>query len=156
MNKIVVTFLLLITISAYGQATGFSLLNERLVWENVYMSKEPNIALITRNPRLKITSVEGNLYKGTGTGLSRVCPGTSKVLAGGYNFNFEIELSEGKYRVTLFLISFNNGKKKLLAENHFVEKGKIKQTREAQADLSCMEDYFSRVFELSAIYKTRS
>lgn len=158
MKKIVVTFLLLfITVYSYSQTTGFSLLKGKLVWENVYISKEPNVAaLIARNSRLKITSVNGSLYKGTGTGLNKVCAGTSKVLSGGYNFNFEIELSQAKYRVTLFFISFNKGKKKLLAENHFLEKGKLKQTKEAKADLKCMEDYFIKIFEQVTVYKNRS
>jgi hypothetical protein len=148
--------LLLFSLSGYSQITGFAVINNKLVWENVFVATQQNIpALIERNSRLKIMYTDGKMYKGTGTNVLYKCGDNSNVFKNGYNFNFGAELVEGKYRITVTNINFNT-KAKTTAEKHFIEAGKIKQDELTIADLSCLQLYFDRVFSVSTVLKNKS
>lgn len=154
-------FLFLISISGFSQATGFAVANNQLVWENVFVSNEMNVpSLIGRHSKMKIVSSDGTIYKGVAKDiLISSCTDASKIFKYGVNFSFEIELSDGKYRVTVSDIIFNNqkkGKTKTPAEKSFVVSGKTKSTVEAVNDLTCLETYFNKVFTMMVIYKNRS
>jgi len=162
MKKIVLMLLLLYSISGFSQANSFIVSNEKLIWENVFISEEANIpAIISRHVRLKITSSEGSLYKGIGTDLKHTCPGTSDFLKDDFSFDFEIELREGKYRVTVSNLIFikKNGRKSpaqtLGAEKFLTDKGEIKQGGRSEADLICLDDYFNKIFTMTTAYKNR-
>lgn len=155
-NVQIIIILLLFSLVGYSQGTGFAVINNKLVWENVFVSSQQNIPiLIERNSRLKITSTDGKIYKGTGSNVLYKCGDNSAVFKRGYNFNFEVELVEGKYRVTVANITFNT-KIKTPGEKHFIENGKLKPDDLTNADLSCMNIYFDRVFSTSTSLKNKS
>lgn len=152
-------FLFLFVLQGYSQATGFALINNKVVWENVFVSDQQNIpALIARHSRLKITSTDGKIYKGVGKNIIYKCSDTSATLNKGYSFNFEVELVEGKYRVTITNIVFNTTGKtgKTLADTYFLSDSKLKQDAVANADMVCLEGYFNRIFSTSTTLKNRS
>lgn len=152
-------FLFLIALQGYAQATGFAVISKKVVWENVFVSDQQNIpALIARHSRLKVTSTDGKVYKGVGKNIIYKCSDTSATLNKGYSFNFEVELVEGKYRVTITGIVFNTTGKtgKTQADMYFVTDGKLKQDAPVVADMTCLEGYFNRIFSTSTTLKNRS
>jgi len=161
MRKIFFTVLFLFSFSCFAQGNNFIVENEKLVWENVFISSETNIPnLIGRHSRLKIISSDGALYRGKGIELRNTCPGTSDFLKEDYSFDFEIELRDGKYRVTITNIVFSKKAKKpkstVAAESYFFESGKIKQDAVTTANLACVETYITKLFSPIMAYKSKS
>jgi|GEM_PF-1926000 len=145
------------TLSALSQGNNFAVADGKLVWENVIISQEINIpAIVARHSKLTITGAEGSIYKGKATRLSSSCGNTSKILKNEYGFNFEIEMSEGKYRVTITNIVFA-GKRGGRAEGFYIDKLQGKPVHaNAGADLTCLDAYFTKLFTMTRLYKTKS
>lgn len=159
MKKIaLIITLFLFTVVCSAQSTGFSAIGSKLVWENVFITSETNIpAIIQRHSRLKIVSEKGAVYKGIATGVGSSCEGTSKALKSGYNFDFEIEVAEGKYRVTVSNIRFVSKSKILTeADKYYIANSQITTTSIAQTDLACIDAYLNKIFTMTFIYKSRS
>jgi hypothetical protein len=161
MRNFFLILLSLISFSCFAQGNNFIVENEKLVWENVIISSESNIPnIIGRHSRLKITSSDGNVYSGKGIEVRNTCPGTSDFLKGDYSFNFEIELRDGKYRVTVTNIVFSKSLKKQKsitpAEKYFIVSGKIKDNTNTEADLACIENYITKLFSPVMAYKSKS
>ena len=147
----------LFTFTAFSQDNSFAVVNGKLVWEDVIISQETNIpAIVTRHSKLSITKAEGAIYKGKATGLSSSCSDTSKILKNEYNFNFEIEMSEGKYRITITDVVFT-GKGGGKAEGFYIEKNSgMPELANNNADLACLDAYFTKLFTMTSVYKTKS
>jgi hypothetical protein len=161
MKKMV--FLLLFSVSCFAQVNNFIVKNNSLIWETVFISNETNIPqLLQRHPRLNVISSENNIYKGTGTEIRNTCPGASAFMDNEFSFDFEIELREGKYRVTItnikFTLSGNSKKKPAVknAENYLVENGAVKAGEATQQDLMCFETFFNRLFTVSMSFRNKS
>ena len=161
MKKIALFILFFVSLAATAQSNSFTVSNNKLVWENVFISNEANIpTLVARHTRLKITSSNTAIFKGTGTELRNSCPGTSAFLKGSFSFDFEIEVSDGKYRVTITNLIFNKTKKKgsknTNAEVYLIKDGNLLSDETAQADLTCLDNYFNKIFTMTMLYKNRS
>ncbi len=161
MRNFLFTLSLLLSFSCFSQENNFIADGGKIIWENVFINSESNIPnIIGRHSRLKIISSEQSLYKGKGFELRNTCPGTSEFLKDDFSFDFEIELKDGKYRVTLSNIVFSKVLKKQKsttpAEAYFLERGKIKDIPATQADLICMENYIIRLFSPIMAYKSKS
>lgn len=151
-------FLLFFAFQSRAQATGFAVIENKLVWENVFVSGHESIqALLSKRSRLKVVSAKGKVLKGTGKNIIYKCSDTSLVLSKGYGFVFEVELVDGKYRVTVSSILFNlkKGRKNISAENHFLVDGKIKDDEASNADLTCLDSYLNRVFSSKSSVKNK-
>lgn len=151
--------LLFLAINCYSQSTSFGVRNEKLFWENVYISNETNIPqLLKRHSKLKIDSASKNIYKGHATSLKNTCEDASPYLNNEFNFNFEIELREDKYRVTITKLVFKNEKKSRSKttgfEVYYVENGLVKSS--SKEDFECLEAYFNRIFSFTTLYKSKS
>lgn len=149
-----------VSLSVYGQSNSFLASNNKVVWENVFITNEAKIPeLIARHSRLKIVSSDQNIYKGTATEMRNSCPETSAFMKDAFSFDFEIEISDGKYRVTVTNIVFtkNKGKqaKNTTAESYFIKNGELQTTGTLTADLNCLDTYFNRIFN-TGLYKNRS
>jgi len=147
--------LLLLTAVGYCQSTGFVALDNKLVWENVFVYPVANVpAIVAKHGKLKIISTDGKLYKGRATGVMYRCSGCSAVFKYGYNFDFEIEVANDKYRVTISNVTFNNsrnGETKTPAEKPFLQTGKIKQTADVVTDITCLDTFFNKIFSGNAL-----
>lgn len=143
-------FFLLISLQAFCQSNNFSVKVNTLIWENVFISNETNIsAVLAKHPRLKIDSTAGKLHKGSAVKIKNTCPETSSYMNDDISFDFEIEESTGKYRVTVTNIKFTTKNKSRKAEAYLVEKGSIKTENKAQRDIECIENYLNRTFTLT-------
>ncbi len=160
MKRIFLVMLFLVSVGATAQSNSFLTSGGKLVWENVFITGEANIpGLISRHVKLKITSSGQNLFKGRGEDIRNTCPGTSVFMKDDFSFDFEIEVSDGKYRVSVTNIVFKKGKgskvKATAAESYFIKDGQLQNTGTLPADLNCMDVYFNRIFNI-AMYKNRS
>ena len=156
-----IALLLSYSIGCVAQSNSFTTDNDKLIWENVFISSETNIPnLIARHTRLKITSVANAVYRGYGTDVRNTCPGTSDFLKDDFSFNFEIEPRDGKYRVTITNIIFSKKvktkKSATASEKLLLEKGALKTGTKAEADFTCLENYFTKIFSMTSLYKNRS
>lgn len=149
-------FFLLLSIQAFCQTNNFSVKGSSLIWENVFISNETNIsAVLAKHPRLKIDSTAGKLHKGNAVKIKNTCPETSLFMNDEISFDFEIEESTGKYRVTVTNIKFTNKGKSKNAESYLIEKGAIKTGSIVQNDIECIENYLNRTFTLTQILNNK-
>ena len=160
MRKVVFYFCMLFSISCFAQVSNFYTRNNALVWENVIITDQSNIPeLIQRHPRLSITSMSGTLYKGKGTEIRHTCEGCSSYMDNEMSFDFEINLSEGKYSITVYNLVYkltaqeNNPEKTITADEMVLKNDAIRNDREE--DLACLNRYFSKIFSMTRIYKNK-
>jgi len=161
MNRYLMMVLFSFSINCFAQDTNFLVSNGKVVWENVFISNETNIPnIIARHTRLKITSSSDNVYKGRGIDVRNTCPGTSDFFKDDLSFDFEIEVRDGKYRVTVANMVFSKGPKKqkatTAAEKYFLADSKIKTGGEADTNFTCLENYFTKLFSMNLAYKSKS
>ena len=161
MKKVVFLFLfILLSVSGFAQVSNFYAKNNALVWENVIITDQGNIPeLIQRHPRLSITSVSGDSYKGKGTEIRHTCEGCSPYMDNELSFDFEIKLSEGKYSVTVYNLIYklkpqdNNSKKTVTADEMILKSGVVR--KDVEEDLACLNRYFSKIFSMTRVYKNK-
>lgn len=161
MKKIFFLVMLSFSLSCFAQETNFLVSDNKVVWENVFISNETNIPnVIARHSRLKITSSADNVYKGKGIDVRNTCPGTSDFFKDDLSFDFEIELRDGKYRVTITNMFFCKKVKrqKVLtpAEKYFLADDVLKSGEVATVDFTCLENYFTKLFSMTMVYKNKS
>lgn len=151
--------LLFFTVSVFSQTKAFIVRDNAVVWENVFVTGETNIAsILEKHPSLTILSDKGNIYKGVARNVKNSCPGTSDAFVDArYDFNFEIERSAGMYRVTISNLKILPAGKKqyIVAENYFLEKSEIKSTFQSQTDLQCLNAFFNRIFTATSLLKNK-
>lgn len=151
--------LLLFTLPVCSQTKTFVLRDNAVIWENVFVTSETNIAsILEKHPSLTIISDKNNIYKGIARNVKNSCPGTSEAfLDARYDFNFEIERSAGMYRVTISNLKILPASKKqsVTAESFFLEKGEIKNTSPGQTDLQCLDALFNRIFTATSLLKNK-
>lgn len=150
-------FFFFLTLSCFAQDTNFMVKNNVVVWENVYITNETNIPeTLGRHPRLLLEPQSGNLYKGKGAEIKNTCPGVSVYMDNEMSFRFEAEKSDGKYRVTVYDIKFNEKGGKAAIEKYLLNKGNFKKTDQAKADMQCLDSFFKRMFTLTQALKNKS
>jgi hypothetical protein len=157
-KRIIVFLVFLASALCKAQGNSFVLLDNKMIWENVFMSNETNIPqLIGRHIRLKLTSSEGNTYKGTGSMIKNTCTGTSDYMKGYLNFDFEIKAGDGKYSVTVTNMAYTPVKNKpaVSLENYLIKKGALAENNKTEADLSCLDAYFNRIFGITTVYQNK-
>lgn len=155
-----VLILFLFSITVYSQSTAFSVKGNGLVWENIYITTEADVAaILEKHPRLKITSHKGNIYSGTVLNNKNSCPGSSPQLVDAeMNFSFELEKSAGMYRVTITkmkILAAGKDKKSKPAESYFIQDGVINGKAQTTADLSCLDAMFNRMFTATNLLKNK-
>ncbi len=155
MKKILL--LLLFSMSCWSQTHNFEARNKELVWENVIVSNATGIPeLLSKHTRLTITSSNNPLYKGKGSQLKNNCPGTAAFMESEFSFDFEIEVSAGKYRVTVSNLMYHPAKESTVtAGKYFLEKGTLKQDAATKAGLNCIDAYLNRIFTNMQVYKNK-
>lgn len=143
-------FFIFFAVQAFCQTSNFSVKGNKLIWENVFISDESNIsAALSKHPRLKIRSVYGKLHHGVASKIKNTCPDTSTFMNDEISFDFEIEESSGKYRVSVTNIRFSLKGKSQPAENYLTDKGTLKTTGVANRDIECIESFLNRTFTLT-------
>ena len=155
--KIFLFLLFVVSQSVFAQVENFAVPDKKLVWENVYISNEANIPqLVERHSSLRIVSQSGNIFKGTASAVKCSCAESSSLLDNTFSFDFEIELREDKYRVTLTNFVFSDGKKAKSGIIPYIKKNALKSDEKTKSDLSCLNNYFNRIFSMTVYYKNKS
>ncbi|MBE98987.1 MAG: hypothetical protein CMP77_03295 [Flavobacterium sp.] len=148
------------TVAGFAQTSNFFVKQNSLTWENVFITDKKDIAaLIQKHPRLSITASEGGTYKGHGSEVKHTCPDTSPFMEKELSFDFEIVISEGKYRVSITNIKYTSNSKKgakaiIKPESMWLANGQI--NKNYNNDLACLNSYFNRIFTMASVYKNKS
>ncbi|WP_159798996.1 hypothetical protein [Flavobacterium sp. MK4S-17] len=150
-----VLLLLLFSVNCLAQVNNFVLKNDDVVWENVFITDQKNIPeLITQHPKLKIVSSTGAVYKGRGFEIKHTCQDSPSYMTNELNFDFEIELAEGKYRVTVYNIQYTE-REKVNIKHYTSERKTLKSDKETITALNCLDSYFNKLFTLATLYKNK-
>jgi hypothetical protein len=157
--KILLLFIFF-SITGFAQTSNFFVKQNGIIWENVFITDKKGITdLIQKHPRLVIKSSDSGTYKGYGSEVKHTCPDTSPFMEKDLSFDFEIVVSEGKYRVTVSNIKYtSNGKKGAKAiikpESMWLASGQI--NKNYSNDYACLNNYFNRIFTMSSVYKNKT
>lgn len=126
-----------------------------VVWENVYISEDNNVAdYLSRHPRLKVESYTAGLLKGTGLMLKNNCadaPSDTRYVS----FNFEVQATGNKYRITVSNIVFG-AKKTTKAETIFMTAGVLRSDAHSKEAIDCLDSFFNRLFARAQTVKNKS
>lgn len=152
--KIFPLFVLLFSVPVFSQAN-FTVDRNVIVWENVYISEDNNIAdHLARHPRLKLENNTGGRLKGKGSMLKSNCNEAGPD-SGYVSFDFEVQTTGNKYRITVSNICFGS-RKTVKAEAMFLHDGMLRTTNETTKDLDCLEVFFNRLFTRAQVFKNKS
>lgn len=113
MRKYLLLTLMIVSGVVFGQVDNFSIDNGNISWQNIYESQQDVASLIKTNKKIKIAEesdnqiigyVEEFLMDNKGAGFSKFSTPLYTSESTSYNFDYKIDLKDGKYRVTIFNI----------------------------------------------------
>ncbi len=153
MKKLLLTLLFSVPVLAQD---GFKTGATGIVWERSFPADDANIvALLDKQPNLKVASFIDNIYKGKAEKIKNNCESGSGLMKYDCKFDFVIMVNPDYYvvKVTNFKIleKFGPMQAKTVAnpcEKHYLYNGAIKTDEKTQGDLSCIDNYLSSVFSV--------
>jgi hypothetical protein len=154
MKKIVI---LLLLISFTGIAQGnFKVENGMLVWEKTFSANDPDIvALLEKEPDLKVLSFMDNVYKGSCNDIKYDCEGGSGLMKNNCKFDFLIIVNQDGYTVKVknikILEKYGPMQARTIAnpcEKYFVDENVIRKSEKYNADIYCFDSYLESAFSI--------
>ncbi len=144
-------FFLFLSFASFAQEHHFTAERQIVTWQNSYETTETDILkLIDKNhPKVQV-----DLQKSTGSGrsLNCKCEGTSFYLDSDFNMNFEVEIKDGKYRVTVNDIIFDS-EAETESMNDRLEffvlrmgQSTFHKTKQNQKNMICIDKYLTNLF----------
>lgn len=155
MKKLLITLLFSVPVLAQD---GFRANGQRIVWEKTFPAENANIvALLDKQPNLKVASFIDNIYKGKAEKITNTCESGSALMKNDCKFDFVIVVNLDSYvvKVTNFKIleKFGPMQAKTMAnpcEKHYLYNGALKSDDKTQADLNCIDTYLTGVFSIGS------
>lgn len=148
-----VLFLFLISISAFAQEHHFTSERQIVTWQNSYETTETDILKLIDKNHPKV-DVDYQKSTGSGRSLNCKCDGTSFYLDSDFNMNFEVEIKEGKYRVTVNDIVFDS-EAETESNNDRLEffvlrmgQNAFHKTKQNLKNLICIDQYLTKLFTI--------
>jgi hypothetical protein len=153
MKKLLIS--LLFSIPALAQ-DGFRANGSNIVWEKSFPADNANIvALLDRQPNLKVASFMDNVYKGKGDQIKNTCASGSGLMKNDCKFDFIIMVNPDYYVVKVtnlkILEKFGPMQARTVAnpcEKYFLNKQGLKSDDKTSTDLGCLDSYLSSVFSM--------
>ncbi|OYQ36318.1 hypothetical protein CHU92_09870 [Flavobacterium cyanobacteriorum] len=160
MKKILIMLLSAITALAQND---FKVAGQEISWEKSFPADDTNIvALLEKQPGLKVVSFTDNVYKGHGSLTKNNCESGSGLMRNNCNFNFLIMVNPDSYVVKVtnlqVLEKFGPMKAKTVAspcEKYFLGKEGLKKDEKTIADLNCLDNYLTDIFAIGSTGNTR-
>lgn len=159
-------FILLFTSICYCQDINykrFSIENKQIVWQNIYQKDSiQNIEALKKNLNLVFT----NLNSGYSKNQKLRCSGIAIYMMDIFQFNFQIEEKENKYRIRISNIAFNDNielnlgsvqttnKINLLEDFELKTKDyKFRKNSQSKKNMECLDQYLLELINTSVIDK---
>lgn len=148
-------FILLLLIGFKGIAqSNFKVENGILVWEKTFSAVNPDVvAVLEKEPKLKVSSFMDNVYKGSCSDLKSDCDGGSGLMKNDCKFDFLIIVNPDGYTVKVknikILEKYGPMQARTIAnpcEKYFVEGSAIRNSEKYNPDIYCLENYLASAF----------
>jgi hypothetical protein len=144
---------LLFCIPAIAQ-TGFKTEGNNIIWQGVFSTENADIlAVLDRDPNLKIGSFMDSMYKGKADDVQNTCDGGTALMKNKIKFDFVILQDPAGYVVKVrnirIIEKFGPLQAKTVAtrcELYFMDNGKINTQPNAADNISCMDRFFTGLF----------
>lgn len=149
-------FTLLLSTPVFAQ-DGFRANGPAIVWERSFPADDTNIvALLDKQPNLKVASFMDNMYKGKGIDIQNTCEDGSGLMKNNCKFDFVILVNPDSYVVKVtnlkIIEKFGPMQAKTVAnpcEKYLMYNKALKTDDKSSADLNCLDSYLSGVFSVS-------
>ena len=145
--------LLLFSLPLFAQ-NGFKADDGNIVWERSFNADSANIiAILDRNPNLKVGAFMDNLYKGVGLDIQNTCNGGTPLMKNNLKFEFVILLTPGSYVVKIrnikILEKYGPMQAKTMAnrcEKYFMAGTQVSTEPNASANMACLDRFLTSLF----------
>ena len=144
---------LLFCLPALAQ-TGFKTEGNDIIWQGVFSTEDANIlAVLDRDPNLKISNFMDSMYKGQADEVQNTCDGGTGLMKNKIKFDFVILQDPAGYVVKVrnlrIIEKFGPMQAKTIAkrcEKYFMDNGKINTQPTATQNMTCMDRFFTGLF----------
>jgi len=150
--------LVIITVNSFAQDHHFKAERKEVFWQMAFKTTETDVPTLIDKNHTKIT-VNKEDNTGKGASLNCDCKGGGWYFEQSFDLIFTIELSEGKYQVTVYNIIFDgesedNNNNRL--ENYVLRLGQnvFHPTEKNLKNLMCLDTYFTKLFKTPAAEPT--
>ena len=145
--------LLLMCLPAFAQ-TGFKAEGKDVVWEKAFSTDNANIvAILDRNPNLKVAGFMDNMYKGMAFEVQNTCDGGTGLMKNPVKFDFIVLTDPAGYVVKIrnlkILEKYGPMQSRTRAnpsENYFMDGETLKTEGVAQQNMECLGNFLSALF----------
>ena len=145
--------LLLFCLPALAQ-TGFKSDETGLVWQGVFSAENANIAaVLDKDPNLKVGGFLDNMYKGMGDEIQNTCEGGTGLMKNKIKFDFIILSDPNGYVVKVrnlkIIEKYGPMQARTMAnpsEKYFMDGNTIKTDNTSQANMACLNNFFTALF----------
>ncbi|WP_154652567.1 hypothetical protein [Flavobacterium rivuli] len=134
--------------------TGFKTEGNNIIWQGVFSTENANIlAVLDRDPNLKISNFMDSMYKGQADDVQNTCNGGTGIMKNKIKFDFVILQDPAGYVVKVrnlrIIEKFGPMQAKTIAkrcEKYFMDNGQLNTQPNAAENMACMDSFFSNLF----------
>lgn len=161
MKKLLITLLFSIPVISLAQS-GFHASSGNIVWERTFPADNANIvALLDKQPNLKVATFMDNVYKGSGDQIRNTCESGSGLMKNDCKFDFLIIVNPDSYVVKVtnlkILEKYGPMQARTVAnpcEKYYMSDNTLRTDDRANNDLGCLDNYLSSVFSIGSVAGT--
>jgi len=134
--------------------TGFKIQGNDIIWQGVFSTENGNIlAILDREPNLKIGTFMDSMYKGEADEVQNTCDGGTGLMKNKIKFDFVILEDPAGYVVKVknlrIIEKYGPMQSRTIAkpcERYFMADGKINTQPNASENMACLDRFFSGLF----------
>jgi hypothetical protein len=152
MKKIAILAVLLINTWVFAQEHHFKAERKEVTWQLAYKSSDAEILkLIDKNHTKVIVNYDNST--GKGVKLNCDCKGGGWYFEQAFDLDFEVEIKDSKYLVTVSSILFESESEtnpKTPVENYFLRIGQnvFHPTEKNKINMMCLDAYLTKLFQI--------
>jgi hypothetical protein len=147
--------IVLFSIPAMAQ-DGFKAQGREIIWEKTFpVNNADVVALLDRQPELKVSSFIDNAYKGSVREISNTCEGGSGLMKNNCKFDFIVLVNPDHYVVVVrnlkLLEKYGPMQARTIAnrcEKYFLYNRALKDDEKSVNDLSCLDNFLTGIFSV--------
>lgn len=156
MKKLVLFMLFTLPVMAQ---TSFKSEKGNIVWEHTYdVANADVIAMVDKDPNLKISSFVENVYKGSGNEVKNRSQGGSALMKNNCKFEFTVIVNPDSYTVIVkdlkIIEKYGPMGSRIMAnpcEKYFANDKGLRSDDKAATDLACLDKYFTALFSTRTV-----
>lgn len=150
--KKILFFIVLLTSASYAQEHHFKAERKEVTWQLAFKTDDPEILKkIDKNHTKLIVNYDNST--GKGMKMNCDCKGGGWYFEQAFDIDFEVEIKDSKYLVTVSSILFESESEtnpKTPVENYFLRIGQnvFHTTEKNKINMMCLNTYFTKLFQI--------